>query len=146
MPQFLFKAHVIFLIFQNICNNSPEFFFFFLKKQELTSWQDHRKQYCESSYFETVNSPEVNILTCDVTKRYHCTLLYHLKWNKYNYVTNNYPNRWESKSCKKIQTTFCFITTQIVDIKKHWEVNLGLAKVWKMGIRTEDIHYRSYLS
>lgn len=50
MPWFLFKAHVIFLIFQNICNKSLE-----LKKkkkkrkQELMSWQDHGKENYESS-------------------------------------------------------------------------------------------------
>lgn len=47
MPWFLFKAHVIFLIFQNICNKSLELKK--KKKQELMSWQDHGKEYYESS-------------------------------------------------------------------------------------------------
>lgn len=49
MPWFLFKAHVIFLIFQNICNKSLELKKKKKRKQELMSWQDHGKENYESS-------------------------------------------------------------------------------------------------
>lgn len=105
------------------------------------SWQDLRNQHCESSYFETIILQK--LLPSNIAKQYLYSFL-SFERNKYNYVTNNYPNRWESKSSKKIQNTFCFIATQILDIKKHWELNLGLAKIWKMGIKTEDIPGASY--
>lgn len=65
-------------------------------------------------------------------------LLHHLKWIQYNYVIT-VVRIGESKSCKRIQNTICFIATQMVDIQKHWELNLELAKVWKMSIKTDDI-------
>lgn len=104
------------------------------------SWQDLGNQCYESSYFETIILQK---LTSNITSVSLYSFI-SFERNKYNYVTNNYPNRWESKSSKKIQNTFCFIATPILDIKKHWELNLGLAKIWKMVIKTEDIPGASY--
>lgn len=78
MPWFLFKARVIFLIFQNICNKNQKFYF---KKRKHTVRSSCLGKIWENNIVKLaiLKTVILQMLTSNIDKLYHCTILYQQK-------------------------------------------------------------------
>lgn len=72
MPWFLFKAHVIFLTFQNICNKSLDLKNNITKSSYLSKiWETNSARIT----FEIIILQKLTSNACSHHTQYHCTLI-----------------------------------------------------------------------